>query len=453
MRNIIYSCLSKSDPTYVEALEMFEMESDNYVKNFKVNGVLHEKEREYFDFIIKSFQGSGVTPSQQLFCDMFPELKSQFADTSDIIEIKSSDMRVYIFNLVDARVNEYVSKRIGERNIKVRTEGITTEISSEFDRLQKLSNRNKAKDIDISISGKDNYSSLKLRPLGMVTGIKAIDDKIGGMNEGTMSVIAGFTSQFKCVSENERVLTSKGLLMMKEIYQAGVDSGLMVQSEYGMRRLVAVHDEGVKSSYIIHVGGIPIETSPVHKFRVLTDNGLEWIEAKSLKVGDRVVQSLKDSCHVGESDDIDFWRLYGQLCGDGYACGTRTSNYLILCGLPDNLRQMDSERLFQKFFKSYRVYIDDDDDVVEGHSPLMYIRTTLQRALRPELWNFLGKKARTKEFPEDLFYKSRGCWEAFILGLYETDGCSGNNLGFTMSNRGFLIGVSRLLSAMGISSI
>ena len=197
MRNIIYSCFSKSDPTYIEALEMFEMESDNYVKNFKVSGVLHEKEREYFDFIIKSFQGSGTTPSQKLMCDMFPELKTQFMDTTGITEISSSDLRVYIFNLVDARVNEYVSKRIAELNIKVRESGITSEIASEFDKLQKLSNRNKAKDIDISIDGKENYTNLKLRPLGMVTGIKAIDDKIGGMNEGTMSVIAGFTSQFK----------------------------------------------------------------------------------------------------------------------------------------------------------------------------------------------------------------------------------------------------------------
>ena len=197
MRNIIYSCFSKTDPIYAESLEMFETESDNYLKNFKVKGVLHEKEREYFDFIIKSFQGSGSTPSQKLFCDMFPEAKTQFVDTSQIIEIKPGDMRVYIFNLVDARVNEYVSKRIAELNIKVREGGITSEISSEFERLQNLSNRNKAKNINISISGRDNYNNLKLRPLGMVTGIKAIDDRIGGMNEGTMSVIAGFTSQYK----------------------------------------------------------------------------------------------------------------------------------------------------------------------------------------------------------------------------------------------------------------
>lgn len=197
MRNIIYSCFSKSDPIYAESLTMFETESDNYDKSFKVKNVLHDKEREYFDFIIKSYEGSGVTPSMKLFCDMFPEAKTQFVDISQIIEIKPNDLRVYIFNLIDARVNEYVSKRIAELNMKVREGGITEEISSEFDRLQKLSNRNKAKDINLTISGRSNYENLKLRPLGMVTGIKAIDDKIGGMNEGTMSVIAGFTSQYK----------------------------------------------------------------------------------------------------------------------------------------------------------------------------------------------------------------------------------------------------------------
>lgn len=47
---------------------------------------------------------------------------------------------------------------------------------------------------------------------------------------------------------------------------------------------------------------------------------------------------------------------------------------------------------------------------------------------------------------------SKACWESFVLGLYETDGVSGKSIGFTLTNKDFLIALSRLLSAMGISS-
>lgn len=196
MRNLISSCFEKTDKLYIENLEMFEVESDNYAHSFRVPDVLHEQERIYFDFIIHSFESSGQTPSKDLFCKMFPETEQFFSDPN-IVEISINDLKVYIFNLIDLRVNDYISKRIGELNKKVKDIGITTEIADEFQRLQKLSNRNKAKDINIDIDGRSNYNDLKLRPSGMETGIKDIDDKIGGMDEGTVTTIAGFTSQFK----------------------------------------------------------------------------------------------------------------------------------------------------------------------------------------------------------------------------------------------------------------
>lgn len=196
MRNLISSCFERTDKTYIENLEMFEVESDNYAHNFRVPDVLHEQERTYFDFIIQSFNSSGQTPSRDLFCKMFPETKT-FLEDPNIVEISVNDLKVYIFNLVDLRVNDYISKRLEELNKKVKTVGITAEIADEFQKLQRLSNRNKAKDIDINISGRSNYEDLKLRPSGMETGIKEVDEKIGGMDEGTVTVIAGFTSQFK----------------------------------------------------------------------------------------------------------------------------------------------------------------------------------------------------------------------------------------------------------------
>lgn len=311
MRNVIYSCLSKSDPYYVDYLRIFEEEADNYKKQFKIDGVLSDVERKFMDFIIKSYEVSGETPSLDLFVKMFSEYPVE-DDLRVAEEIGINDFRVYIFNLIDKRVNKYIANRLDELNAKVKSDGITDDIAQEFTKLTSLSNRNKAKDINIEIDSKQEYDNKKLRPVGLVTGIPEIDDKIGGMSPGTVTTIAGFTSQYKCVSENERVYTNRGLLTMKEIYNIGVHSGLMVQSEFGMRELVAVHDEGVKNSYIVYIGGIPIETSPVHRFRVLTDNGLEWVEAQNLKCGDRVVQSLK-YCHHDGGGNIEHWKHEAEL--------------------------------------------------------------------------------------------------------------------------------------------
>lgn len=319
MRNVIYSCLSKSDPYYVDYLRIFEEEADNYKKQFKIDGVLSDVERKFMDFIIKSYEVSGETPSLDLFVKMFSEYPVE-DDLRVAEEIGINDFRVYIFNLIDKRVNKYIANRLDELNAKVKSDGITDDIAQEFTKLTSLSNRNKAKDINIEIDSKQEYDNKKLRPVGLVTGIPEIDDKIGGMSPGTVTTIAGFTSQYKCVSENERVYTNRGLLTMKEIYNIGVHSDLMVQSEFGMRKLVAVHDEGVKNSYIIYIGGIPIETSPVHRFRVLTDSGLEWVEAQNLKCGDRVVQSLKKSTHDGYCGSESYWEGKAKLIARTREC-------------------------------------------------------------------------------------------------------------------------------------
>lgn len=444
MKNIISSCFSKKDKTYIDYLKMFIEEADNYEKSFKVKNVLKDQEKKYFEYIIKSFESSGETPSSTLFENVFPETKGVFGNAT---QIPVNDLRVYIFNVIDLRINQYINERITQLNSKVRSKGITSEIADEFSKLQALSNRNKAKDININIDARDEYNRLKMRPTGLVTGIGEVDKRIGGMNAGTVTTIAGFTGQFKCVSENERILTNRGMYTIKEIYSSGVNSGLEVQSEYGFRKLVAVHDEGVKESRIVSIGGIPIETSPVHKFRVLTNDGeLVWKEAQNLNVGDKVVQSLKESRHSGIKGDPAVWRLYGQLCGDG----GHTGNTYYLCGSLDTLKYMMSEKLFAKLFTSYsKTIILPKED---GYKEQFLLRAVDTHAKTSEFKDFIGKNSKTKEFPDRLYYLDSICWKEFILGLYETDGCSGENLGYTLANKKLLIKLSRLLSGLGIST-
>ena len=197
MINILKSSLGKRDPYYVDYLTLLLEEASNYKKNYKIDNILSKTETKVIKFIIKSFEVSGETPSIHLFEQAFEEDGLQKGVLESGVEIDINDFRVYIFNFIDNRVNKYISGRLEELNEIVRKNGISDEIAQEFTKLTALSNRNKAKDIDIEIQSKQDYENKKLRPVGLKTGIKEIDDKIGGMSVGTVTTIAGFTSHMK----------------------------------------------------------------------------------------------------------------------------------------------------------------------------------------------------------------------------------------------------------------
>lgn len=446
MRNIIYTCFNKQDSMYIDGLHILLEENKSYKKNHKVDNLLSDTEIRYIKDIINSYDVS-KNPQKTMSQDMFEmehvETKGAF---EDCIQIPVNDFRTYIYQFIDKRANQYCSDLLLELNKKLKNEGATQEVVEGFARIEAISNRNKARDIDIDIHAQKEYDNMKLRPNGLQTGIKEVDNRIGGMNVGTVSTIAAFTSSFKCVSENERIYTNRGLLTIKEIYEIGVGKGLKVQSEYGMRDVTNVHDEGEKESYIIYINGVPIETSPVHRFRVLTNEGLLWKQAKDICIGDKVVQSLKECTHEGKNDDKDFWRLYGQILGDGGVTG----NTVYVGGAVEKIKSNDTENLFSKYFKSYSV--TDIKGRKDGYLQQKLIRASLNNALRLEFKDFIGKKARTKTFPTKLFHLSKECWISFIKGYYETDGISNKDLGFSSCNKDILYNLSRLLSAIGISS-
>jgi hypothetical protein len=178
----------------VETLEMLITENDHYVSNFRIPSLISDDEKDIMQYIISSWESSGFTPDLLLLETAFPKAKGSFAG---ITELPATSLRVYMFNIIDDRVNRYIHDRMAKLNETVRDKGITSEITDEFDKLQRMSNRNKAKEISLNIDSKAVYDEMKLRPLGMRTGIKAIDEKIGGMNKGTVTTIAGFTSQYK----------------------------------------------------------------------------------------------------------------------------------------------------------------------------------------------------------------------------------------------------------------
>ena len=192
MRNLLFNCFGKSDKACVDYLRIYLDEAENYKKNYKIDKLITPVEKDYIMYLITTFESSGVIPSQDLFEKNFPATANQFSKC-----VKIDDLRNHVFNLLDGRINNYISERLSELNKIVKDYGITPEITDEFNKLQALSNRNKAKDINIKLSAKELYEAKKLRPAGLQTGIREVDNRIGGMSPGTVSTIAGFTSQYK----------------------------------------------------------------------------------------------------------------------------------------------------------------------------------------------------------------------------------------------------------------
>lgn len=434
MIQIVKSLLSQTNLEFYNELQII-LSQDNIQ-------TLSSDEIDVFKYLIREFDVNKQFPTEEIFLIKFPQYRYQL---NEVDAFSIEDLRYYRKQFITKHQNIHKSKLLHKLATEAAINGITPEMAESVRKQASFDSEIKEEE---NISFRDKYTKNMKENSGIKTYIEQIDDEIGSITKGSVCTIAGFTGSMKCVSENERILTNKGMLTIKEIYNLGTNCGLKVQSEYGLRDLVAVHDEGIKNSYIIYIGGIPIETSPVHRFRVLTDNGeLIWKEAQQLSIGDKVVQSLKESNHSGLDDDPDFWRLYGQMCGDG----GYTGGQFYLCGTLENIKKTKSEYLFSKFFNSYSLTISEPRK--DGYKSLYNLRAVANQATRDELNDFIGKTSKTKVFPEKLFYLNRACWEAFILGLYETDGCSGRDgLGFGLTNKQFLIKLSRLLSGMGIST-
>lgn len=133
-------------------------------------------------------------PTESLFVDNFPETSGAF---DNIPELSLDDFRVYVFNLISKRLNKSISREILNVNQEIEKKGITEQLMQRLNELHKLSVKYKTKDIDIDIDIKKIYKEKLNKPAGLIFNVPILDEKIGGMNYGSLTTIAGFTSHFK----------------------------------------------------------------------------------------------------------------------------------------------------------------------------------------------------------------------------------------------------------------
>lgn len=132
----------------------------------------------------------GEIPTIELFNDYYPQHKL-------IPRIQTSDLYSVIRLFLRQRKNELAAKKLGSLADDIRSSGVTPEISDEIGSILK-SDVVKIQYENILDQIIEKYES-STENSGIKTGIEQVDQVIGGLKAGQVSVVAGFTGMGKSI--------------------------------------------------------------------------------------------------------------------------------------------------------------------------------------------------------------------------------------------------------------
>lgn len=119
------------------------------------------------------------------------------------------------------------------------------------------------------------------------------------------SLIGQLGCPYRCISGEERVVTSKGLIKIKELAptteKSAKDSDVVVDTESGKRKISHALNQGVQPTKTVRLHGmLDLVCHPNHRIRVAREGKIIWEEAKNLKTTDHVPLQLGSDCYPTE---------------------------------------------------------------------------------------------------------------------------------------------------------
>lgn len=272
---------------------MFGSESEEYKK--KVDYMLswdssligNDLWIKMLKFMQKTYETTKKMPLASVFNAQYPETSWFFETIEGVTDSEALSQLVTIFE--NACLNKIASLKLQEYSQQVAVNGMTYDGLNELKKYAKIDNNNEK-----LLSPEQEYEKKIINTTGMKTGISEIDELVS-IPKGAVVTIAGFTGSFKCVAANTRINTNRGLMTIESIVNSPSYEDILVLAEDGYRYIYDVHYDGHKPTIKVFVGGRLVETSPVHKFRVIRDKEAVWVEAKDLKINDKVLVK-KDFC-------------------------------------------------------------------------------------------------------------------------------------------------------------
>lgn len=232
-------------------------------------------------FVCKTFEDTKKMPLYQVFIAQFPETSWYFESIECVSDSDSLSQLISMYE--KSCMNRIASLKLQEYSQQVAIKGLTLDGLNELKKYASLEN-NSSK----HLTPEEEYEKKICNITSMKTGISEIDELIS-IPKGAVVTIAGFTGSFKCVSGDTLINTSKGLMKISDIFNYSDYYNLRVLSEIGYKRIEQVHYDGFKQTIKVYVGGRLIETSPVHRFRILRYNKCIWCCAKDLVISDKVL--------------------------------------------------------------------------------------------------------------------------------------------------------------------
>jgi ribonucleoside-diphosphate reductase alpha chain len=294
----------------------------------------------------------------------------------------------------------------------------------------------------------------------------------GGEASGPVSFMRGADASagtIKCLHQDTEIVTAGGLRRIAE-----VEPGTRVLTRHGLKRVLAVHDNGVRPLVKVRTAlGDEILCTPEHRFRVRGTDGETWREARQLRSDDHLVIDLANTGYgspqpltpVGPGHhnerahelpavlDEAFALWLGWIYGDGSITTRRSANFIaVQLGDQDPELPARYTALVRTLFGSRaHIFTARHSDKADGSASVRFCSTQVIRFLEA---NGL-RKAKASELRVPALVKSSppGVRAAFLSGVFEADGHVGNGYP-TLStiSAGFARDVHRLLLSIGIPS-
>lgn len=373
--------------------------NDNWVKMLK--------------FCVSTFKKTGRTPTRQVFVSKYPESEWFFGNIDGVSDDSSISQLIQLFE--ENCHNIAASKKLQEYANDVAVNGMT------FDGLNELKKYAKQNtDTGKKISFEEEYDIRIKNRTNMKTGISEIDELVS-IPKGAVVTVAGFTGSYKCVAANTRINTNKGLLTIESIVNDPEPKSIKVLSEVGYKDIYQVHNDGVKPTIKVYVGGRLCETSPIHKFRVMRYGKPCWIDAKDLSLTDKVLikrEFLKKD--YNEHKNISYYQF----------------------------KQM----MLEKFNNDISAEILDKKWALLPFSEEVYkdrFKTSIMECYN--LGYRLDVNDKKTEVPGFIFTSSPDAQVAFVHGLFQNSSTlsfKGQKIGITSCNYNFLNDLATLLLSL-----
>ncbi len=296
-----------------------------------------------------------------------------------------------------------------------------------------------------------------------------------------------------CIEENTRVVTSNGLIKIKDIISKHPEEKqfsydipeIMAASENGQNRISAFYNNGEVTGYNIEMeDGRNIKISSTHRIRILKNGEYSWVSAPDIKIGDVVVLAKNSSVEVKEELKLNHEpKSHHFNCADKYTSPTTLNEQLaewlgIFTGDGSMKFRSENGKVDGVRFPADSKDIDFAEYIKKATMDIFNIDSTISKCKNKRMYeicahsvnlgNFLIENGFSKKnqissvaenhahiyhVPELIFRSPKRVICAYLRGLFETDGCISNGqIVFSSKFEHMAKEVQELLIYVGIQS-